>query len=151
MELPFEAIDAIHYDFEQIVPGPPRVTLVTFEGVTTVLPNDLSDFARIVSELERQVTQPIVVRAREALARGERMVFGPVVVELDGLALDGRNLDWAHVSRVDAERDAFVIYAREPRGRFGWARVRDIPHPRALLEVLGLRTTVVMRGMSLLP
>jgi hypothetical protein len=149
-ELPFEEIDAIHYDYDGLIPGPPRVTLVSFDGVRTVLPNDLRELDRVLAELDRQVTRPITARAKEALASGERLVFGPLVLELDGLVLNGQNLEWAHLSRVDAERDSLVIYANEPRGRFGWVRLVDIPHPRALLDVLRLRTTVVMRGLPLI-
>lgn len=148
--LPFEEIDAIHYDYEGLVPGPPRITLVGFDGVRTALPNDLQALDRFLAVLDREVTHPIIAQAKEALSGGERMVFGPVVVELDGIVLNGQSLTWEHLSRVDAERDAFVFFAREPLGCFGRVRVREVPHPLALVEVLRLRTTVVARGLALL-
>ena len=150
VELPFEAIDAIHYDYEAIIPRMPEVSLVGFDGEVSVLSRDLKELDHLLALLDRQVTVPIITRAKEGLARGERMVFGPLVVELDGVILNAQSLAWGHLSRVDAERDALVFFAREPLGRFGWARVRDVPHPRALLEVLRLRTTVVARGLPLL-
>lgn len=148
--LPFEAIDAMHFDYEGLIPGPPKVTIVGFDGVRTSLRSDLVDLDRLLAVLDRQVTLPILARAKEALASGERMVFGPVVAELDGIILNGQPLAWDHLSRVDAEREALVFFAREPLGRFGWARVRDVPHPRVLVEVLRQRTTVVARGLPLL-
>ncbi len=150
VELPFEAIDAIHFDYEGLIHEGPEVSIVGFDGEVTVLPRDLEDLDRVLAVLDRQVTVPILMRAKEALAAGERMVFGPLVVELDGIILNGQSLPWDHLSRVDAEREALVFFAREPLGRFGWARLRDVPHPRALLEVLRLRTTVVARGLPLL-
>jgi hypothetical protein len=148
--LPFEEIDALHYDYEGLLGGPPEITLVGFDGRRRTLPRDLKELDALLAELDRQVTQPLVALAKEALARGERMVFGPVVVELDGIILNGQNLAWDHLSRVDAERETLVLYAREPLGRFGWARVRELPHPRVLVEVLRQRTTVVARGLPLL-
>jgi len=128
----------------------PRVTRIGYEGVRTTLPNDLHDLDRILAELDRQVTEPLLALARKALASGERMVFGPLAVELDGIVLNGQKIAWEGLSRVDAERDTLVFYAREPLGRCGWARVRDVPHPRVLLELLRTRTTVVARGLPLL-
>lgn len=150
LELPFEAVDALHYDYEGILSRAPRVTLVGYDGVRTTLPNDLHDLERILAELDRQVTEPLLALARKALASGERMVFGPLAVELDGLVLNGHKIAWESLSRVDAERDALVFYGREPLGRCGLARVRDVPHPRVLLELLRTRTTVVARGLPLL-
>lgn len=107
-EVPFAEVDAIHFDYEGLLPGPPEVALVGFDGVRRVLPRDLKDLDRVLAELDRQVTLPIVARAKEALASGERMVFGPLVVELDGIVLNGQSLAWDHLSRVDAERDTLV-------------------------------------------
>jgi hypothetical protein len=149
-EVPFAEIDAIHYDYEGLLGGPPEVALVGFDGVVRVLPRDLKDLELLLAELDRQVTVPLVERAKEALAAGERMVFGPVDVELDGIVLNGQSLAWDHLSRVDAEREALVFFARAPLGRFGWARVRDVPHPRVLALVLRQRTIVVARGLPLL-
>jgi hypothetical protein len=149
-EVRFTEIDAVHFDYEGLLGGPPEVALLAFDGTRHVLPRDLVELDRVLAEVERHVTLPILARAREALAGGERMVFGPIVVELDGVVLNGQSLPWDHLSRVDAEREALVFFAREPLGRFGWARVRDVPHPRVLVEVLRQRTTVVARGLPLL-
>jgi hypothetical protein len=148
--VPFEEIDAIHYDYEGLLHGAPRVTLVCFDGSRSELPRDLEGLDRVLGELDRQVTMPITAHAKEALAAGQRMVFGPLAVELDGIDLNGQSLTWDHLSRVDAERDVLVFFAREPLGRFGWVAVRDVPHPRALVEVLRMRTTVVARGLPLM-
>ena len=50
---------------------------------------------------------------------------------------------------MTAEREVLIFYARGLRGRFGWARIIELPHPRALLTVLRPRTTVVPAGLHL--
>ncbi|MDB4938631.1 MAG: hypothetical protein JWP87_5603 [Labilithrix sp.] len=149
VELPFEEIDAVYFAFDGLLPRPPNVVLRTFEGTSYEIPSDVRGLDRIVEAIDRTVTWPITVRAKEALSRGEPLVFGPLVLELDGIVLHGQSLGWKHLSRVDAERDSVIFYAREPLGRFGWARLADLPHPRALLDVLRMRTRVVLRGLEL--
>ncbi len=145
----FDEIDAVHYDFGLLHYRTPRVDLVTFNGERVSIPSLLADVEVVIDAVDRKVTRPITEQAKEALAHGERLVFGPLILELDGIVLKDESLSWSDLERVDAERDAFVFYARGPRGRFGWARIADIPHPKALLEVLRLRTDVVMGGCRL--
>ena len=148
-EIPFTEIDALYFDFESFfTDAPPRVTIVGFDGARTVIPNDLERLDLLLGALDRRVTDPISREARAALARGERLTFGPVSVELDGIRLDEESVCWSDLAEVVAERETLVFYAREPRGRFGWTRLRDLPHPRALLEVLGMRTDIVLDGLD---
>jgi hypothetical protein len=149
-EISFEDIDALHYDFEGLfAKGPPSVRLTTFGGEAAVVPRDVRDLDRVLGAIDRKVTRPIVTRAKEALARGDRLTFGPLEVELDGLVLRGESLPWSGLQRAIAEREVLVFYAHGPRGRFGWLRIADIPHPRALLAVLRIRTTVLLSGLHL--
>jgi hypothetical protein len=145
----FDEIDAVHYDCDALLGGPPRIVLVTFDGTRTAIPSDLQDLERVIRAIDRAVTRPVTARALEALSRGERLTFGPVVIELDGVVVNGRMLPWSDLREVVGERDSLVFHAREPQGRFGWVRLFAIPHPRVLLDVLRVRTTVVMRGLGL--
>lgn len=145
----FDDIDAIHFAFESLIPGRPRVDLVTFDGERLSIPGLVADFDTLLEALDRKVTWPIIRRAKEAFASGERLVFGPLTLELDGIVLQGESLSWSGLARVSAEYDCFVFYATEPLGRFGWVRVSEIPHPKALLELLRMRTRVVMSGSRL--
>jgi hypothetical protein len=147
-EILFDDIDAVYYDFEKILPGPPQIDLTTFDGRQAVIPRDVEDLDRILAALEREVTRPIVARAKEALTRGEPLKFGPLGVELDGIVLNDRRLSWKELRLVHAERDALVFHSYY-RGRFGWVRLSTIPHPRALLAVLRMRTRVVLKGLRL--
>lgn len=147
----FEEIDAVHYDFGLLHyrNRTPRVDLVTFEGERVSIPSLLEDLEVVLDAVDRKVTRPITEQAKDALAHGERLVFGPLILQLDGIVLKEQSLSWSDLEWVDAERDAIVFYARGPRSRFGWVRVADIPHPKALLEVLRMRTDVVMSGLRL--
>jgi hypothetical protein len=147
--LHFDDIDAMHYDCDGLLHGPPRVVLVTFEGERIAIPSDLHDLDVVLDALDSAVTRPILARAKEALARGERLFFGPLVLELDGIVLKGKSLDWSALDRVVCERDAIIFHGKGAIGRFGWAKLFDLPHPGALLDVLRMRTRVVLDGLSL--
>ncbi|MBX3187387.1 MAG: hypothetical protein KF819_10250 [Labilithrix sp.] len=148
-EILFDDVDAVYFDFEGLVPRPPQIDLVTFDGRHAILPRDLHDLDRVVAALEREVTRPVVARAKEAAARGEPLRFGPLGVEREGIVLHGKPLAWKDLRRVHAERDAFVFHAFGHDGRFGGVRLALVPHPRALLAVLRMHTKVVMKGLEL--
>ena len=148
-DVAFEDIDAMHFEVDGLIPGPPRIILLTFDERRAVIPRDLLKLDVVMKALDREVTEPLIANATEALARGERLVFGPVVLVLDGIELFEKSLPWGELAWVAAEPDSIVFYANEPRGRFGWAPLADLPHPRVLLEVLRRRTQIVPKGMRL--
>ena len=149
--LPFAEIDAIHYE-PGLIAGPPRLVLVTFDAVRIELPPDLDDLDVVIDALDREVTRPVLTRAKQALAAGEPLTFGPLVLELDGIVLRGKSLPWSALTRVVAERDALVFYAAldaDTDHRFGWTKLADLPHPAVLLALLQLRTALTMAGLHL--
>jgi hypothetical protein len=145
-EMLFAQIDSVFYDVEGILPSPPRVILSTFDGRRATIPRDIHGLARVLDAIDLRVTQPLVEPAKRALARGERLTFGPLTLVLDGIELRQDSLEWSELALVAAEHDAIIFYARGDHRRFGWLAVRDVPHPRVLLEVLRKRTKVVSRG-----
>lgn len=148
-EVMFSDVDAIHYEAVGLLRGALRLTLVTFAGVRVGIPSDIAALDVVVDAIDRAVTTPTVARVTVALQRGERLDFGPLVLTLDGIVLNGEPLPWSELAYVTAEPDVLVFHARGPRGRFGWTGIAKVPHPRALLEALGLRTNVLMRGLRL--
>jgi hypothetical protein len=153
-EILFDDVDTIFYDYEAVLPLPrprPQVTLVTAGGRRAELPRDVSGLDRILTVLHREIVQPVVARACEALKRGDAMTFGPVLIELDGVRLRDEVLPWEHLARVVVDWDTIVIQAVEPIGRFGWVPLRAVPHPRALLAVLRMRGPVLLRGRTVEP
>ena len=146
--IPFDEVDNVFYDCG-LLPGPPRVVIVTFDGRRLAIPSYTDDLDLVLDAIDRAVTRPLAVRAKEALARGEVLTFGPVVLELDGVVVSGQSLSWKGLASVVAERDALVFRAQPAHGRFGWVKVADVPHPSVLLDVLRLRTRVVIDGLRL--
>lgn len=142
--IPFDAIDAIYYRENPLLDSAKGVSLVAFDGVRIEIPDDVCDLEQILIRLRLCVTRPLERRAIEALRHGERMTFGPVDLELDGLRLRGDLLLWSEMSRVVFERDALVVYRRDALGRFGWVRLTQLPHIPVLAEVLRLRVPVIL-------
>ena len=146
-ELLFDDIDALFFEYESLLMrARPRLQIVSVAGRRHDLDRGLSGQSALLTMLHRKVTLPIVASAKEALHRGEPMTFGPLGVELDGLAFAGELLPWNLLQRVVIDWDTIAIYGREPIGRFGWLPIRSVPHPRALAAALRLRGNVVLRG-----
>lgn len=148
-EILFSEIDAVHHLFEENEDGAPSVALTTFEGVRVEIPSSVRGIDRIIADIDREVTQPLIEPAKEALARGERLLFGPLTLELDGIVLHGRSLPWSMLPKVIARRHALMFHAPDTYGRFGVLPLRDVPHPRVLLAVLRMRTRVIRQGLRL--
>jgi hypothetical protein len=149
-EILFDDVDAIHHGYEEFFGRVPRLMLVTFAGQRVRLPSGIDDLDGVIDALDREVTRPIVARVKRAMTRGEPLHFGPLLLTLDGVVLHGERLPWPELACVVAEPHAFTFRARGPRGRFfGWVRLADLPHPRALIEALRMRTRVVVEGLRL--
>jgi hypothetical protein len=153
-ELHFDDIDAVHYRSELLLDLPPSLEIVTFDKQRFVIPHSLVELDHVIDAIDRAVTRPILARAKSALATGELLSFGPIALELDGIVLKGRSLSWKHLSYVVAERDSIVVYQGAlgeswSGHRFGWVRLVDIPHPTVLLDLLRLRTDVLVQGLRL--
>ena len=75
-------------------------------------------------------------RSPAALNHGERLVFGPLVLERDGIMLQGKHLAWANLAHVEADHDGGDERSSSLSRyqRWGDADVRD-------LSIDGLGTT----------
>ena len=135
-EVLFGNVDAVHYDFDGLIAGPPRVDLVLFDGRRVSIPSDLDGLEWVTEAIERSVSTPLTRSARAALDHGERLVFGPLVLELDGIVLQGKHLAWANLAHVEADHDGGDERSSSLSRyqRWGDADVRD-------LSIDGLGTT----------
>lgn len=145
--LPYTSVDAVYLDFESPFHRFPRITLVTFDGERVVLPR-VTDMHHLLAVVDRELMAPISQEATNALRRGERLEFGPLVLTLDGIEFGSprESYPWSDVARAQAGRAELVLYGHEPRGRLGWVRLREVPHPTALFAVLRLRIELVRGG-----
>ncbi len=84
--------------------------IVTFSGERVRIPSDIDGLDDVIDKL--------------AMARGEKLYFGPLLLTLDGVVLHGESLPWSELACVMAEPHALTFRARGPRGRFfGWVRL----------------------------
>jgi hypothetical protein len=148
--LRFDAIDALYFDFDRLLDGPPLVTLTTFDGMRRALPSDLTEPELVLGALARRVTLPLSREAEEAFRRGDRLAFGPIVLHRNGLKLNAEQfVAWDDLVEVHVDRQVVVVHAAEPRFRVGWVKLKEIPHPSILLDLLRIRTNVVLDGLKL--
>lgn len=142
----FSEIDEVLYRFDGAEPDAPHVALVTFDGLRVEIP-PVTRAEVVVAELDREVGLPLVAPAQEALARGEPLHFGPLVLELDGIVVNEggrRTLAWSRLPRVIVGRDGFALHMPDTHGRFAFLPLNVLPHPRVLVDVLRMRTRVVL-------
>jgi hypothetical protein len=99
------------------------------------------------------IGRPLLEPAREVLGRGEPLIFGPLVLELDGIAVneDGRRaLPWSGLPRVLLGSDGFAFHMPDTHGRFAFLPLGVLPHPRVLVDVLRLLTRVEIQDTDAL-
>jgi len=150
-EVFFEDIDSLYFDADPFLGS--TITLRTLERREHVIPSNLQGLRAIIQMLDRHVTVPLTKTAKEALVKGEHLHFGPVSLEVTEIVVKGEKLDYRRLASVAAEDHVLVFYqtidGQEQPDRFAWVKVRDIPHPKVLLDVLTLRTNVVLRGFEI--
>lgn len=151
--VPFDAIHFLYYELDELLTKAPGVTLVTDDGFRWRVPRELEERALVLAALKRKVTQPLARAASGLFDDGEVLTFESVSVSQAGVELHGLgSLGWTELLEVVAEPQAIVFYRREPRGRFGWARLACIPNPGVLLHILGTharRLRVTFEGVTL--
>jgi hypothetical protein len=146
--LRFDAIDELW-----IVPSSgalEAVVLVDFERARTALSAKLPDFAQILATLDREVVGPLEREAKAALARGERLVFGPIALTRERVEGPG----WSHAVRelrlVRLVLKRLVLLHGELT--LDAVELAKIPHPTLfvrLLEHLSPRTEGTGDGVDL--
>jgi hypothetical protein len=145
-EVYFDEIDQLFFHGDQLLGT--RVRIKTLKGRELEIPGALQGVEAIHAALNRFVTIPFTKSAKEALARGEHLTFGPVIFQVDALVINGSSHNYSDLSYVAAEDVVFVFYSNTI-GRVGWVKISEVPHPKVFLEVLRMRMDVVVRGFAL--
>jgi len=142
----FDEIDAIHYDLEvaSTLAGrmvrSVRMDLVLASGERIKIPRGLLRVDEIVHALDVRCTRPLWPDVRSAHERGEPLTFGPIAITADGMVRAGHTVAWSAIASVRPEPDRLQIGLKDG-GR--WVvRVREIPHPRLLVNVLGMHVEI---------
>jgi hypothetical protein len=87
-----------------------------------------------------QVAAEVVERARQCLANGEGVSFGPVTVGADRLTVHDRSIGWAEVDRVIREKNTLRVYRPGEREPWASADVAEVPDGRAVLTLAAWRS-----------
>jgi hypothetical protein len=155
VSIPFDEVDTLTFDFDRILGGLPIVTLTAFDGLERVIPAELTDVERVHGALHRGVTLPLAREAEEVFARGERLAFGPLVLHRNGIQIEESGdrlfafVAWSDLEQVEIDRKTVVVHTSDFRGRVGWVRLAEVPHPRILVDLLRKQTRVVLEDVTL--
>jgi hypothetical protein len=135
----FDDVDDVLYDIaDAATPGlaRTRLVLVLVDGSRVVVPRYLTDVRTILRAVDDSVVRPLIAPARNALSAGERLYFGPLVLESEGLRVDGALFSWVAIGGIDIGPREIVIRAWLRDRRMASLRTRWIPHVRVLAAVL---------------
>ena len=97
--------------------------------------NDNLAFDRIAQHL----TDAAADRAQAVLARGERVAFGAVIADPDGLATDAGRVAWTDLERVEQTQQEVRIYRRAERRPAARIRIGAVPDAAALVRLATAR------------
>jgi hypothetical protein len=75
--------------------------LVTADGRELTLRHDVKAATSLYKMVERRTLEPMLDRAREAIAAGETVWFGTLGIARDGLSYKDKRLGWDRVERLD--------------------------------------------------
>jgi hypothetical protein len=144
--LRWDEIDALYIDYEvasgmlgvYTVPTA-KLTLTTHEGRRVVIPRGLTGTPELLAAVDRHVERPLLAPARRALAAGEPLTFGPVVLDGDGMTAEGKTIRWDDLERIEVEPDHLFVHEKSSRWHSLNLDIRDLPHPRVLVQLLASR------------
>jgi hypothetical protein len=145
--LPFDSVDAVIYDLEvgstwgMRAVRSVRMEVTTRQGERVEIPRGLVEVDDVVRALDLRCTRPLWPEVRSAHTSGDLLTFGPLQVDASGIIRAGVHLNWAEIVSVRPDPDRLEI---ELLGGQRWeVRVREIPHPRLLVNVLGMHVEIL--------
>jgi len=110
--------------------------LVEHSGAVHRLPLGVNGAAALTSAVLRACSEPLLADARRALADGETLTFGPVLLDRTGITAGGARLPWPSLRLAVVQRARVSLYRRSPI--FAWRTVRldRVPHPTVFLALV---------------
>lgn len=99
----------------------------------------------------RACSEPMLVEARRALAAGERLTFGNVQVDAEGIAVRGARIPWRQVRLVRVQPHRLALFGRLPVLPWRVVRLDRIPNPDVLTRLVAARARSMDRDNRLLP
>jgi hypothetical protein len=96
------------------------LVLETIQGDRIRIPRELDQFERVVNEIKNRVYPRMQRSFSAAFNQGERLRFGPIRMDRDGLEVRGQLMRWNQVSAVGLEHGDLIIYTSDGRHRGGF-------------------------------
>jgi hypothetical protein len=153
VELPFEDVDRIYYHPAVTRLWPRRIWgaemfLVALDGRAARIPANVGGNVELARTIDRQCVRPLLADARKALAEGEMLRFGPIVLDQGGIRIRDRVLAWSEVDRVETNQHELCFYrvghsSFSGRSSYFVVPLGKIPHARLLVSLLAGRAKVV--------
>jgi hypothetical protein len=114
------------------------VRLVTADAELLLDPS-LNGYAKLADDVEVRVARATLPEVLDRYRRGERLTFGPLELDKEGVTLRGRSVPWAQVKEFRLVNGSLLMVGPpiDPWRGNGVA-YRDVPNLAALLAILNL-------------
>ena len=91
----------------------------------------------LLNAVLRRCSEPLVAEARSALREGEVLTFGKVLIDREGITIDGARAAWAELQMVRFQPGKALFLRRS--SLIAWRAVKhdSIPHPTVFLRLVG--------------
>lgn len=112
------------------------VRLVANDKRSMTVAATVDRFDVVLERLERACSYPLIAQAEEALAAGEVLTFGKVLIDREGIMVGDAKHAWSAIklSRFQVDRVClFVSQTVIPWRAISW---NDVPHPRLFFRLL---------------
>ncbi|MGH2522719.1 MAG: DUF6585 family protein [Anaerolineales bacterium] len=117
-------------------------TVQAQNGVKIKMDDKLAKVEDLGQEIQRGAATSLFPRYWQALQSGQRLTFGPLALDTQGLYSGKKELRWSEIKGVKIERG--TISVRKEKGWFPWATatVPQIPNFYIFYELVGRFTQV---------
>ncbi|HYH66429.1 MAG TPA: DUF6585 family protein [Urbifossiella sp.] len=104
-----------------------------------LLDRSLNGYAKLADDVEARVARATLPDLLDRYRRGERLAFGPLELDTEGVTLRGREVPWAEVKEFRLVNGSLLMVGPpvDP-WRGNGAAYRDVPNLAALLAILNV-------------
>jgi hypothetical protein len=128
-----------------------RYTLEMADGTHIRLSSTIRKVAELADIIQRRVFERLLPQDLEQFERHERLEFGPVVINRDGIHTGRSLLPWTEVDRVVVNGRYLAILRKGSWLCKSFVRVRRIPNVRLLLAICEYWLTYLALGEKSVP
>jgi hypothetical protein len=127
-------------------------TIETRDGDQLEFGMGLPDVQVLGDTIQQEVSRVLVPRMLEAYEGGEKLTFGPLVVDESGLTMKSEFLRWEDIQEVKLAKGAFVVRKKGKWFKWGKVPVPDVPNLWVFLvlvdKILGIDSPIESKKFS---